>query len=255
MRHIPPVFEHSSLGSREKAIDSYHLFVQLVPHMVVLARSKATKEKESFGNASWYSYRKFPVLCTGLCVDSVSQRSAIFATGNLKRENKYKVCAEQRMVGQAKTQHYTDLVGLVIASTVNPQEIKDVLEYDRETLIPCFDCAFHALDNPLVSADLPIVSTGLEKDLYQVVTLAEARSFHEGRELPPFSQTTNSSFAGWEHRVALYDHWAEQREQSPDGQPSNAVLARAAIGMHASRILDGFSIPSHGVPETFGLAA
>lgn len=238
-----------NLSALGRTNDPYKVFVQLVPFLTDQIRAFRHDDASDVGNGHWHSYRGFSVLAGGLVVNQEENSSALIATGNLRRNGKSKVCAEKRMLGRLNDEPFTQLTGLVIAATTDPIEIEEVLGKAHKTLLPCVDCT-DLLTNEarLVQDDMPIVTVGLEEDTFQTTTPAELHDFYTGGEMLPIAYRPVGSLEHWEHRISLYDMWSEQRRVDPPGQPNNALLARAAIGIQPDKVFDAFEMSSREVP-------
>ncbi len=233
-----------------KTIDPYHLFIQLVPQMTDQIRMLRHARATEVGNEIWHSYRGFPVVAAGFAVNGSDSTSVIINTGNLKASRaKEKVCAEKRMLGRLPKKGMTQLAGIIVASTTNEREIADIIGSPHATLLPCEDCTHLMEHDGHVSPDMPIVTVGLDEDIFQTTTPKELSAFYSCHALPPLGTTpVNGMDKWWAHRVALYGNWAAQRNEDPRGQPSDALLARVAIGIQPEAVLDAFRVPSWEAP-------
>jgi cytidine deaminase len=192
--------------------DPAHMFIGLIPHMVDQARTAAHTDA--------HSYRDFHVGAAGFVFNPSTHETAILTAGNLKaRKHTAKVCAERKVLEQAKKAGYLQAAGIVVAATTDVELIKDVSGVATETLHPCHDCQHFFHEHPLMANDTVIVSIGMDVDRYQVQTFEElANNYSSDDSTQLENLPCGFGFEGWEHRVAMYDYLSIAERQLAENQ-------------------------------------
>lgn len=223
----------------EGVMDPYRSFIEAVPRMVGFARVAANELASSYRNFNVGSalYLFYPEL----------NRAELFHAGNTKREGQEKVCAEQKVLGQAarsaeklsiRTGHpvQQEVAGLVIAGTTEIDEIEAVTQLRTPTLWSCQTCISDYDVNPSVSEDTLLVMTGRrvrgDDERYQVFSVGQMRRLYLGKTTEVDSQQTQYGFdsPAWQQRVARYDALMAAEAVLPVGeQRASSQLAQLAM--------------------------
>ncbi len=209
---------------QHEAYDPFRLFVDSVPQLAKMARNAANSEA--------YSYRNFLVGVAGFFINPSASEPGMLSAGNLKSaRSKEKVCAEKKVLGQARKAGFTRAVGLVIAGTTDVELIEGVNDVAAPTLHPCTECRLDFEGNPLIGDDTLIITTGLENDRYQVHTYNQIRDLYKsGKIVEDSSRNTGFGFADWEQHLDLYDQLTRAEAHVSEGsQRSRAMIAQMAL--------------------------
>ncbi|HSH18056.1 MAG TPA: hypothetical protein VK978_01595 [Candidatus Saccharimonadales bacterium] len=209
------------LGVAGDRYDAGGSFVASVPLMAQLARIAAANLA--------YSYRGLHVGAAGMFVDSDNNLD-ILTAGNLKsKKNKEKVCAEKQDLAKAVKRGAIKAVGLVVAGPTDVELIKGITGRESPTLHCCEECRIMMEDHPLVDDETPIVTVGLNSNVYQSHGNKQLRDLYAGvdgvRESAAYDLEYN-----WEKRQDMYRYNAvAERMIDEDQRRSPAVLARLAL--------------------------
>jgi len=199
-----------------------HILVSSVLFMAEQARYAAENDA--------HSYRGFKVGAAAFVLNAERQETAILAAGNLKSSRHTgKVCAEKKVLQQAKKVGYTWAAALLVAGTTDKELIVEVTDAATSTLHPCAECRIAFDTHPLMREDTLIITTGLQLDTYQVHTQAELRKLYESGSLPD-GQAPVRNFGNWQHRIAAYDYMSLAERQLPlEQQRPMSMLAKMAL--------------------------
>lgn len=204
--------------------DPYHLFMGGVPFTVDQARMAAQNEA--------YSYRGFRVGAAVFALNPATQETAVLSGANTKsNKHKTKICAERKVLQQAKKAGLTEAIGIVVAATTDVDLIEEVNGAPSPTLHPCQECQHFFNEHPLIMDDTIIITTGIDDDTHQVHTHKEVAAMYSGKRIDPATEVHGESFDNWnETRQALYDNLAfAEASLAPEKQRSRADLAVIAM--------------------------
>jgi len=211
--------------SGHSEFDPGHMLVSLVPYMIDQARFAARNDA--------HSYRDFRVGAAGFVFSPDSQETAILTAGNLKaKRHTSKVCAERKVLEQARKSGYQKAAGLVVAATTDTELIKEVTGVATPTLHPCGECQDFFEDHLLMADDTVIISTGLELDRYQVQTFGELKELYRADDPAKLeSQPCEFGYDNWEQRIAMYDYLsiAERSLPEPERRPMGKLVQMALL--------------------------
>lgn len=211
------------IASREQADELYlpeRYFIESVPLMVNLARNAAHEDA--------FSYRGLHVGAAAL-LQSAEGDLDVVSAGNVKTNAGMEtVCAETRVLGKANNLGSLRMVGLVVAGPTDGGLIRDILKRDAPTLHCCSKCRVMLKAHSLVESDTPIISVGIEENVFQVHGNEELRKVYAKKKVPQNSEhALNRSFS---HRVRLYDSLATGEQALPaNKRRTPALLARIAL--------------------------
>lgn len=178
--------------------DPFREFVASVPELV--RKSRLAYEDET------YSYREFKVGAAGLFWVPGTCDTVSLSAGNLRRERKFKFCAEQRLLVRARKAEFTQAIGLVITGTSNRQKIAEVTDLPTPTLHPCEECRAVLEENEIMTDDTLVLTTCIESSYFQVHRFGELVTRYAENEVEALKYTNISSdFNNWEQRVDVYD--------------------------------------------------
>lgn len=182
-----------------KPIDPVFWFMQRVPFLVEIARDEGKKDA--------YSYRDFHVAGAAIAINSDEKIFWSDVAGNLKRENKNKICVERKLEGRARRHAMTDLVGFIVLGTTDRQQIEAVSGLPTPTLHWCADCRHDIPASPIVSPNALVVTCGLDSDVNQTFLAHQVVDMYREAErghVKPALLTAQPDFTDWEQRVATY---------------------------------------------------
>lgn len=159
------------------------------------------------GHDESYSYRGFKVGVAGLFWTIGKTETGLLPAGNLKsKDYKPKFCAEQRLVARGINAGFTHLVGLVVAATTDKGEIAAVTDVPTPTLHPCSECRQELKHHSLVSDETIVITTGFDRDRYQVHTFGQLRRLYdEFEEEALMHDRIADSQPDWDVCAAKYD--------------------------------------------------
>jgi cytidine deaminase len=230
MKRSIPGFNPARYGMSQQ-FDPYHNFVGMVPYMVELARTTAFDDDRTF------SYRGFRVGTTLMAMVDGTKEIGIFSHGNLKKQSHTdKVCAERKALQRAQKAGFTRAIGLVVAGTSDREAIAAVSMRPTATLLPCEDCRHRFREHPLVTPDTLVISTGLERDIYQVHTVSELDAYYAGDSDMPEAEVIDLNLENWSSRQSTYNVLRASEltlpaeERRPDVQLARMALTAALPG-------------------------
>ena len=174
-------------------------FIRAVPTLVERARIAATTEAKS--------HRDVHVGAAGYAVNLPNADSGIYVAGNIKPNRHITTqCAEKLMLEKARKAGFTVVAGIVVASTLNNEEIESIVEARPATLPPCSPCTSYFVDSPLMREDTPIVTVAVGDDRRQVHLNAELRANYIDGDLTELEKApVRFGFDNWDRRVDIYD--------------------------------------------------
>ncbi len=213
-----------TFSEHEGSFEPYHLMLSAMPYMVESARVAANEKANS--------YRDFHVGAAVFAINPVDESSEIFSAGNLKvKREKDKVCAEKIAIKKAQKAGMIEALGVVVVATTDIELIKGVTGAATPTLPMCADCQDPkgaVAGSKLVTDKTLVVTTGLDKDLYQVHLLSDMQeAFADGRgeELQEARPYFN-----WQLIMESYDFAKNQELSRLEGHRKHpALLAKAAM--------------------------
>lgn len=186
-------------------IDPYRAYLALIPRMVVNAR----RAREV--NAT--SYRDFKVGADVMAVDEFGMPHN-YAGENIKlHENFPKYCAERFVLDEALRDGARKAIGMVVAATDDVDLIRGVTGQATPTLDSCEPCIDHMDRSPIVDKDFLVLTTGTDKDHYQIHTLAELEATYQGKgsgveNTHRYVEHNDFNFENWSQVLYMYDFMA-----------------------------------------------
>ncbi len=180
----------------------YSQFVSAIPLMVNMARHGA--ENEAF------SYREFHVGASAYAVKFDGSKPPIVIGGaNYKPDQDTpKYCAEMDVIDHATEDGYDHIIGMVIAGTDDPEEIRAVMNRITPTLHPCGACQTKMDNSRLITPETIIVTIALDSDKAQIHTFDDLKMVYEVEEQAGNaiqSPVAELDLANWGQREDAFD--------------------------------------------------
>lgn len=191
----------------------YSQFVSAIPSMVKMARWAAYNEA--------ISYRDFHVGASAYATSHEGSRAPIIIGGaNYKPDKEApKYCAEMDIIDQVAEYGLDEIIGLVIAGTTDPNEIKDVMGRVTPTLPPCAACRDKMNHSGLITPETIVITVGLDSDRAQVHSFDDLELIYELEEKQAASimaPVVDLDLPNWSRRENDFDTLAQA---SPDTDP------------------------------------
>lgn len=154
----------------------YSQFVSAMPLMVNMARHGANSEA--------LSYRKFHVGASAYAITfDGSKPPMVIGGANYKPDQETpKYCAEMDVLDHALENGYDHILGMVIAGTDDPEDIRSVMHRVTPTLHPCDVCQSKMDGSDLIAPDTLIVTIALDSDKAQIHTFDDLKLIYEVEE-------------------------------------------------------------------------
>lgn len=187
--------------------DPHREFIANTPHMVSRAR-EAAHEKG-------VSPRGFLVGAAVMAIIEETHEMRIIEAANSKRKHKTKVCAEHRALGLARKQGLRLATGIVVVGPSDPEQVGSVTDIITPTLHPCRECQNRFLEDELMRKDTLILTSGLERDIYQIHTADEIWNHHDDQNHSRIDEPVMHGFDKWDRRVEAYDTLVQAEQTLP----------------------------------------
>lgn len=213
---------------QDEEADSYSQFIAAVPLMIKMARYAAMNEA--------ISYRGVHVGASAYAIKfDGSKGPTVIGGANYKPDKSSpKYCAEMDVIDQLEEDGYDEILGMVVAGTMDQEIIKSIMGRPAPTLHPCQACREKMTKSGLITTDTIILTIGLESDRYQVHTIPDLRFIYETEEKEGVSMMSSAEerrLEYWPERQNVFDSLTRDDMNNDFARAARLVLSMSDVSL------------------------